>query len=383
MSESPWFHHDPGRAQRELDALRAAGLAWDPDDAAFTRGVWAGTTTIDGPTGPVRLRATYPDEFPYFPPQVNARDIALAHHQAPTGELCLLPPDGTGWRPSDTLAELLVDQWPKVLATNVGDGTDGHGCLLETDQAEPWTAYLPTTPGQAVLLPAGVTPPTGAGTAHYRCTRTAPMALTVISMRDAAGLELVDNFVVHSATPTGGTYEARWIRLTDPPTRRDAAGLWQAVLDQEPSLANGPWTAHPAVGAVTPKQFPFVKQQQVVLVCVQEETSRRHLGDGWVALVRTRPNSRKPPSPVSAVRVARAGRDELYQRAPELRGVGDKSISSSAAAASAPRSSPAWPSSLPAALSSLTGTSSNSPLPSGAARPPASTASQRSSLSPR
>src|SRR5438067_666167 len=47
---------------------------------------------------------------------------------------------------------------------------------------------------------------------------------------------------------------------------------------------------------------------------------------GWVGVLRTRPNQRKPPRRPELVRVARAGRLELLQRTPEMVAMKDKSV---------------------------------------------------------
>lgn len=328
MTGTSWWERDPARLQRETDALDAAGLAWARTDTAQPDGVLEFDVTVAATDGDVTLHAVYPDDFPHFPPHVTGPDIGYEHHYAHGGgAVCLLATGGRGWVPSRTLAWLLTEQWPKVVAANEGDGTASDGTLIETDQAEPWTAYVDTEQGPVVVLDSAALPPDGAtsGKAVFVVTRPEPLTAVIVRMSDAQEQQFFDAGLLNVTDATGRP--AVWVHLDTVPDIRDAATLWKAVLDQDPSIANEAWAPAPERGPITGKRdWTTGRQAQLVLVRVSEETARRSVGTGWLALVRYRNAPGKPPGAPRVFRVSRAGRTDLYRRAPGVAPIGTKSI---------------------------------------------------------
>lgn len=110
-----WWQRYPQEYAAELASLNALGVTWSRDELAFQQG----RLIIDiayplGPGETVRLRATYPDTYPYFMPTVELPALFFRRHQNPTGRnLCLLGRDGEDWRPGhDTLGQLIREQLP-------------------------------------------------------------------------------------------------------------------------------------------------------------------------------------------------------------------------------------------------------------------------------
>ncbi len=186
MTAPDWWLADPGGRQqkKELDALVAAGIGWAIVASGTAGSLFTLDVTVPGPDGDTAMRAVYPRLFPFFPPRVTAADLDLHHHwERRGGTVCLLKPGGGHWHPDDTLADLLVRQWPQVLAANAGDGTDADGVLLETDQAEPWSAYMPTAPEAVAIVDSAAVPPIGVTRRHGTMDDRAPVGVA----SDAAG----------------------------------------------------------------------------------------------------------------------------------------------------------------------------------------------------
>ena len=316
----------PDRLQREEEALQAAGIGYRRVEAAFAAGVAQYTLTVSNADGPFDLLATFPDAYPYFKPFVSAAGLGLAHHWNPTSaEVCLL--GGGGWRPeTDTLARLVEEQWPLVLTANAGGGRDDAGRLLEEDQAEPVSVYAEFERGTDLILTADPELPSGAaaGEAQFAVTRVEPLRGYVLGLRapDQSVVAVADRL---QAGPLP-TVRGSWVRLVEAPADLSAKGFWLAAVAAEPELRRdlgwAPVPGSPATG----RAAALGPQMQVILVGFPEELARRQIGTGWVALVRRRPNTRKPGGQAQLVRVSRAGHRDLLQRAPELASLSEKNV---------------------------------------------------------
>src|SRR5690242_17950554 len=122
----PWQKRDPKRWRRELAALRRAGLFYRIRRTG-TR-VWllisypvpAGLLDGDDAAGDtVALEVHFSRVHPFLPPTVVwlGRPDALGRHLNPVDlHLCLI--HEADWDMGMTVARLLVEQMPKVFATN-------------------------------------------------------------------------------------------------------------------------------------------------------------------------------------------------------------------------------------------------------------------------
>lgn len=326
MTEPDWWLADPGgRLQQELDALTAAGIAWIIVTGDAPGGLFTLDLTVPGPDGDTAMRAVYPRLFPYFPPRVTAPDLDLHYHwERRGGTLCLLPPGSAHWHVEDTLASLLVRQWPQVVAANAGDGTRDDGVLLETDQAEPWSAYIPTGPGPVAVLDSAAVPPGAVahGTARWTVGRPGALQATLLGLADDAGNELFSAQVQQLAPPV--VVQGPWVRIATAPSDYDAAALWREAAAVHPDIDRIGW--FPVESSVTGKAASFGRHVQIVLVRVPEEVGRREMGEGWAVLLRTRPSRTARPGPPMAVKVNYAGRQDLYRRARGLATMARKKV---------------------------------------------------------
>lgn len=150
-THTSWFEAEPSRLQCELDALAALNVESTPDSTFKRQGILRLDFTIDPALHPgfklpmeqepIRLVVVYPDNFPYFKPEVYALNVSLPRHQNPLQKnLCLLPRATEFWDVDWTLADYLVAQLGKVLT----QGAIVDERLIAADpheQAEPASAY--------------------------------------------------------------------------------------------------------------------------------------------------------------------------------------------------------------------------------------------------
>ena len=148
MSKS--FKDNPEFIDEELESLRKKGLEPKiveredyPNRVVFECDIPNGTLGND--TGKnIELEIIFPDNFPFFRPQVLAKNIHLPRHQHPFHmDLCLLPKETINWDIQD-IGSFLEDRLPKVLKE--GRETDPEVIASTPDeQAEPVSEYYAGT----------------------------------------------------------------------------------------------------------------------------------------------------------------------------------------------------------------------------------------------
>jgi molybdopterin/thiamine biosynthesis adenylyltransferase len=145
-----WFEKFPHRLHDELEALNAVGVLAEIDNGLENKGIIRLEFTIpadneffDLPenTPDLNLIVVFPDSYPYFRPNVYAKDLNLSRHQDPIEKnLCLLPRPTGNWLPETFLADLLKTQLKKVL--HKGIVTDFEVIKADdSEQAEPISEY--------------------------------------------------------------------------------------------------------------------------------------------------------------------------------------------------------------------------------------------------
>ena len=73
----PWWERFPGLLEHELEELRKAGIKFVRDRSAFEVGIVAINATCTVNEAEIKVRAVYPDLFPYFRFEVYAPDLNL------------------------------------------------------------------------------------------------------------------------------------------------------------------------------------------------------------------------------------------------------------------------------------------------------------------
>ncbi|MBI2244183.1 MAG: ThiF family adenylyltransferase [Nocardioides sp.] len=279
--------------------------------------------TIDGEQH--TMTAVYPDQFPYFKPFVTGPDLGYANHFNPTtGEYCLLQSSGGVWRPAtDTLAYLLTTQLDQVVLANTRpDLSVEELASIEVPQAEPVSVYVSTDNSEeVVIVDSSLTVGEATrGTAQAIYTARDPLRAYLVQLADHNGVllsgpvpEPMDN--LHESWDR---VELPWVMLPAAPRSSYPPDWVDAVRAIDPDLDR---RAH----HFDPPRRTGVKQEQLVLVGFPEEIGHRTHGRGWVIIARRRArNNRSWFSRL--VRVAQAGRDDLFRREPTLRTMADKSV---------------------------------------------------------
>lgn len=332
MTSPRWEDRWPGWYQRELAKLRAAGIQFQVDEGMLAHRILRieFTHVVDGVE--VRGEAVYPDLYPDFRPAVQADPLGLTHHQNPLGgNLCLLGRGGDRWRPSYTLAWLLTEQLPQVLASGkLGASPEAVG--LEDVQAEPYSAYLPRMPGSGILIDGQWDIP-AATTWGRLIIGTREPTFSTDALR-AAILEVKDGDgnVIAVADPAIAQlfphlHHGRWAR-SDLSNPGDLQALVDGAVARIPEMARRSWP-----------QVPSDQDELRILgIVIPEEVAHRQGGQGWAFAVLWREKMKRKkkkrgagsvPDPQIRIGFARpvyAGKDDLAVRVPELAALRTKKI---------------------------------------------------------
>lgn len=163
----PWYNIYPERYKAELDGFSRLGIVYEVDEGMLQKRVLRLQIQIEA-ANPYftagaenemhRFVVVYPDSYPWFRPQIFAHELNLPRHQNPMDKnLCLLPRQTRFWRPEQTAASLLQEQFPLLMTK--GMMTDLSLVANDpTEQAEPWSDYYPCH--TSMLFDPGLVPPT-------------------------------------------------------------------------------------------------------------------------------------------------------------------------------------------------------------------------------
>lgn len=270
---APWWERYPERWEHEQQALRDRGIAFEIDPAAFAAGQLTLRLTGFPADDPLDLRAIYPGTYPYFAPMVLAPSLTLRRHQTPsTKQLCLLDRGGDRWLPgTDTLASLLAEKIPEVLASQPGE-PDGDQ-LFEAREGEPITVYLSPEPGSFVGVPTFALEALGPrGTMRVGVENFRPLRATTLELTNANGqLVALSDAREPAFYPAALVAQGRWIKLPRRPVCGDAAFYYQQAVALYPDLEQPQW------------QKPWGEQgprlDLVALLFEDEMTWRGHAGN--------------------------------------------------------------------------------------------------------
>ncbi|MCR5890724.1 ThiF family adenylyltransferase [Hymenobacter sp. J193] len=296
MPTAPWFEAEPDRLERELQALIAHGVAPLVDAAARSQGILKVSFTIDGSNPAfnlaglvesVQLEATYPDNYPYFRPEVFALNIALPRHQNPIGKnLCLLPRSAAHWEPRWKLATYLVSQLPKVLQK----GNILDPAVLATDQdeqAEPASEFFAHSHAPVIFDEAGfeqtsvpTAPITILGRLQIGVPRKAGLLtrMAALETTDVAGVVRKLPKALWDVFPT--QFSGHLVRLNQaPPFAHAGEGLnWLLELAKSQGLTT----------TFQSKAVPLAKGgmlRRVIGLQFPEEIAPGQMGMGWLFLI--------------------------------------------------------------------------------------------------
>lgn len=318
-----WWQRYPREYAAELASLNALGTTWSRDEQAFQQG----RLIIDiayplGPGDTVRLRATYPDTYPYFMPTVELPALFFRRHQNPTGRnLCLLGRDGEDWRPGhDTLGQLIREQLPKIQAINGPSLTPEAVAAQEDHAGEPLSNALRNHPECQLIVPDALPDPAvRAGRLKLRVRdHVGPanempfLGGMVKTICDLAGVPLVEFPVTIPAFVK--EVAGFWLRLDAPPDLSKEAGMAEEVFFRRMEAAL------PAFSQALQRAKPG--QLLVAGFTYPDEISWRTQAQDWVFLairIRARAKRARPVTYDAAfVRADWGGEAAWLRRAPFL-----------------------------------------------------------------
>lgn len=308
----PWWEKwVPSRLDYELDELRAAGIPFELDKEAFSRGVVVIrlSPTVNGER--IDIIAKYPDLYPYFRFQVEAPALNLQRHQNPFSKnLCLIGRGTEHWDSDDTLAKFITEQLPLVLkAARSQDETEV--AEIEQHQGEPFSDYYPYLPDSIVLIDSSwkIDPAVKEGELTIGVDQQADLLLrgVVHAVKDR------DGQILAGADPAWDQLyprhlRFRWVRMSRPLRESDHAKFLDQLITENPELRS-PWYKSLEGGHI-----------DVIGVLFPEEARWRESADGWVFLVRTQRKTKRgyQREQVYFARAGRAGREDMKARIPQL-----------------------------------------------------------------
>jgi hypothetical protein len=219
----------PDRLASELRELDDMGVRFERDANAASSGILRLHLHVPVNEVALPLIATFPDSYPYFPVQVEAPTLDMAHHQHPFGKtLCLLPRSTWWWNPaSDGLARLLKERLGLVL--DAGSTTDIVSAAgVEEHAPEPFSDYYAYEGDTLVLIAAGddgrqrIPKEEETGTVLLGIEGTSPnlgpdprFRGALLEVRGAAGTILL-KAPQALASRYSRRIEGRWTRLSEP-----------------------------------------------------------------------------------------------------------------------------------------------------------------------
>lgn len=317
-----WWSRYPDALVAEKASLDALGHRWSIDEAAKQAGRLVIHVEIPHEGGAFKLRAVYPDTFPYFQPQVFLDGPALDRHQHPIGKnLCLLAREGEDWRPGhDTLAVLLREQFPIIQAVNTADVSSAFVADHEDHVGEALSSFLPSHPNCTIIVPDD-TPPAelAAGKLALQVRGLSSnleeglfVSGVVQKITDLAGRNLVEFPITAAAFPQ--TLAGFWMRLHERPQIKHGQQLEQQFLDVMRSTV-------PAFQ----KALDNAKRGQTIVAgfVYPDELSWRGSTDDWIFLAiriqREAKGSRLGSAQQQFIRTDWGGEQAWMRRAPALR----------------------------------------------------------------
>lgn len=320
-----WWERYPERLEWEFEELRADGVPARRDEEAFAAGIARIVVepTIDG----VRHEfvVTFPDLYPYFRFEIQAHGLALPHHQHPFAKrLCTLGRATANWRIKDSVASMIREQVPRVLVAGQSQEKDAGG-VREEQQGEPASDYYTYMANAMVLIDGSwqVDPAVTSGTFTFRYHSHNPgfgplfvLRAVVTRVVSDAGVEMaaIDPRLAELYPEEG---YGRWVRSNAPIPTNEPRAFFEALESADPNAKR----ARPA----------RVQGGELFLrgVIFPEEHAHREKSDGWmfsVQLLGEQVKGNRRRAWQYLVRTGRAGADDLIARAPELRGLSEKSI---------------------------------------------------------
>jgi molybdopterin/thiamine biosynthesis adenylyltransferase len=314
MLDKPWWELWPGRMEFEFQALEAAGIKFERNEAAFAQKVLHLALKFNRNGKEVCLWAIFPPLYPYFRPEVSTVPGTFPRHQNPIdGNLCLLGRRSQNWSSEWTLADLLTHQFPLLeRAALTKDRIEREA--LEEPLGEPLTSYYAYCPGSMVIIDSlkqvGSEHTAGGLTVLIEPESLPTIRAKVVDVRAQNGKKL---FSFDSCPWVGKEIPATWIRLSEPPFAKTLREFEQHLLENR---------------LIAPAKFThkvgtwFI---DIIGILMPEELQQGENADGWMFLVRLK-QDKTQKTQTDLVRAGRAGLTDFSVRTPTLSFLRNKRI---------------------------------------------------------
>jgi len=315
----PWWESWPGRLEYELRALEAAGIPHELDAQAFADGAVIIRLKPKVCGSEISLAAKFPDSYPYTRFEVSAPDLDLTRHQHPFSKnLCLIGRGSHNWHVTDTLARMIKEQLPRVLASVRGN-TGALAADLEEHQGEPFSDYYCYAKNAVLLIDSSwsIERSVTAGELTIGVEGPAKLLLrgAVLEVRDTSGRVLAQaDPAISRLYPVvlGG----RWVREQEPVLEESAKRFLAGLSRKYPFLKYRQWQSVLGGGI------------EVIGAIFPEEVRWQEKSDGWVFVVHLNERRKgfRKCEKAYFVRAGRAGSEDFVARIPELRALRDRRI---------------------------------------------------------
>lgn len=307
----PWWKRFPDVLRDELEALNSAPCDYTVRENETT-GEFSILLDYQYQGDSLSLIATYPAEYPFFPPFVTAPNLTLERHQHPVSkELCLLEDIGRDWSVHCTLASLLERQLPRTLSA-AADPLSHATEEREAHQGEPWTDYPAYGSGSQILIPGLHVPAdVASGKLVWAQQSSAPIRGVVLQIFDENKELLAEAEPWWQSRCEGlERRHGNWIRVQDNPLVDNAKRHFASV---NPQYARKPISIGKNARA------------RLAATIYPEESQWRERSDGWLISAHGNTDQRGA-SGFTYVRASRGSDDELLARIPDLRPLREKRI---------------------------------------------------------
>lgn len=317
---APWFERQPERYAAEVQALKALP---DVENLEEVRegGILGLRVRLRMNERTLDLVVTYPDNYPYFRPQIAAVNEHLGRHQSgPGGDLCLLGRRTGNWDQDMTAAWLIEHKLPRVYKAVELQGARAAADVEEM-QGEPFSTFYPYITGGFVLIDSSWAAPHDKGflTLGFREPLLRPSEGSpvfqgaVLAVRDHAR-KVVARSPKEWESRFTGRLSMPWFRLPAVIEETDQEKLIAALPPEVVSSAEGGFVRLASGGEI-----------HVVGVVFPEELRWQESGDGWAFLVRYR-GSEGEREQSYLVKPYRYGVEDVFARVPELHPLRTKRI---------------------------------------------------------
>lgn len=303
-----WWDRVPGRLEYEKKELDKNNIKYKVDDNAFKNGKLIIYLQYKFKQEILKLKAEFPDYYPFFRFEVFAPELDLPKHQNPIAKnICLIGRRTENWDSSSTLADFIINQLPKVL-----NSQNKNSEVSEEPQGEPVSEYFRYLQNYIVYIDS-----------LWNIDNSIESGFLSIGINDSPAraviLNIFDNNKKQIATFSDGMekmflkkIETKWVRCSQLFYTDDAKIFYDNLSKSHPEIQGLKW--------VKTKDFKY----RYLGVVFSEEVQMDEYSDGWMFILMVRKNNQ--PAKYFFVRAGRCGKMDMSQRIPELKFLKDKKV---------------------------------------------------------